>query len=643
MKTTLKRGVGRSAASNGNGHGVLPPDAVSAIRRYEQPPRRRTWGAVLGRILLWLVIASATVGAGLAGGAYLYLDEGVSEGIQARSPDVKRAAKKLNVVPAGQPAIALAIGYDRRAGVEAETNGARSDTVMLLKADPRQNVVTMLSFPRDLIVDIYCPGKTPFANRINEAYSVCGAEGTLETVRKLTGLPVNYLVTVNFRGFKQMVAKIGGVWLDVDRRYFNDNSQGGERYATIDLQAGYQKLNGSDSLDYVRYRHLDNDFYRLARQQLFMQAFKQAVTTSFSAEDVPRIVSVLRKNVEVGAPGDKAIGARTLISYGLFAYEHPRFIQTKIPVECFQGLAELHGDPACIQEAVDEFANPDVGVDRKATDVALGRKPKPTAAPTPKQTTVVVLNGNAVPGSATNGSFLLSQRGYRTVLPPNNQLANAPVQTYFDTKIYFNRRHARSQLAARDLARLFGGANVGELPRRGRLRELSNEAMLVVVVGKTFTGTLAASPVDRTPERKPPQVYATDAASSAMAAVRRQAGFRLMAPRMLAKGYVLSSSSPVRVYKVANHGAARMTFTNGVDYFGVQAINWKDAPILSEPHQTVKLKDGRRYHLYYSGAKLRMVVVRHGDASYWIVNTLTSSLSNETMLEMAKSLALARA
>ena len=86
-----------------------------------------------------------------------------------------------------------------------------------------------------------------------------------------------------------------------------------------------------------------------------------------------------------------------------------------------------------------------------------------------------------------------------------------------------------------------------------------------------------------------------------------------------------------------------MTFTNGVEYFGVQAINWKDAPILSEPHQTVKLKDGRRYHLYYSGAKLRMVVVRHGDASYWIVNTLTSSLSNETMLEMAKSLALARA
>jgi hypothetical protein len=85
-----------------------------------------------------------------------------------------------------------------------------------------------------------------------------------------------------------------------------------------------------------------------------------------------------------------------------------------------------------------------------------------------------------------------------------------------------------------------------------------------------------------------------------------------------------------------------MTFTNGIEYFGFQAVNWKEAPILEEPHQTVKLKDGRRYHLYYSGGKLRMVVVRRGDASYWVVNTLVHSLSNETMLAMARSIAPVR-
>ena len=155
-------------------------------------------------------------------------------------------------------------------------NGARSDTIMLLRADPQTDSVSMLSFPRDLVVPIHCPGKAPFENRINEAYSTCGEQGTVETVRRLTGLPINYLITVNFHGFKQLVANLGGVWMDVDRRYYNPEGTG---YAAIDVEPGYQKLNGQDSLDYVRYRHTDSDLYRLARQQLFVQAFKQAMTS----------------------------------------------------------------------------------------------------------------------------------------------------------------------------------------------------------------------------------------------------------------------------------------------------------------------------------------------------------------------------
>ena len=79
--------------------------------------------------------------------------------------------------------------------------------------------------------------------KINAAYASCGARGTLETVRRLTGVPVNYLITVNFRGFTQVVDKLGGMWMDVDRRYYNSHS-GPTGYATINLQPGYQKLNG---------------------------------------------------------------------------------------------------------------------------------------------------------------------------------------------------------------------------------------------------------------------------------------------------------------------------------------------------------------------------------------------------------------
>ena len=79
----------------------------------------------------------------------------------------------------------------------------------------------MLSFPRDLLVPIQCPHKPTYTGRINEAVSYCGTQGALETVKGLTGLPINYLVTVNFVGFVKLVAELGGVWMDVDQRYFN--------------------------------------------------------------------------------------------------------------------------------------------------------------------------------------------------------------------------------------------------------------------------------------------------------------------------------------------------------------------------------------------------------------------------------------
>ena len=67
-------------------------------------------------------------------------------------------------------------------------------------------------------------------------------------------------MTVNFRGFRQIVDRLGGVWMDVDRRYYND--QGGPYgYATINLQPGYQKLTGYRALDFVRFRHTDSDLF----------------------------------------------------------------------------------------------------------------------------------------------------------------------------------------------------------------------------------------------------------------------------------------------------------------------------------------------------------------------------------------------
>ena len=171
---------------------------------------------------------------------------------------------------------------------------------MLVRANPKNETISLLSFPRDLRAEIVCPGEATYTTKINAAYAACGSRGTLETVRKLTGVPINYLITVNFRGFTQVVDKLGGMWMDVDRRYLNTRS-GQYGYATINLQPGYQRLNGYQALDFVRFRHTDSDLHRNARQQLFVRALKDQVRTDFSLTKLPKMIKVLTSNIEVGA------------------------------------------------------------------------------------------------------------------------------------------------------------------------------------------------------------------------------------------------------------------------------------------------------------------------------------------------------
>jgi hypothetical protein len=77
--------------------------------------------------------------------------------------------------------------------------------------------------------------------------------------------------------------------------------------------------------------------------------------------------------------------------------------------------------------------------------------------------------------------------------------------------------------------------------------------------------------------------------------------------------------------------------TGGNEYWGIEETNWDDAPALSDRSFRHDL-GGREFDLYYSGVHLQMVVLHGNGASYWVINTLRDSLSNETMLAIAKGL-----
>src|SRR5215472_1189412 len=141
------------------------------------------------------------------------------------------------------------MGTPRSRGIE------RSEIVLV--ADPATNTISLLSIPRDLGVPIYCPknGATSLGvQKVNQAYALCGSAGTVDTVKHFSNLPINYLITVNFHGFKEIVDKIGGIWLDIDRRYYHvNNGTAAQNYANINIQPGYQLLDGENALDFVRY------------------------------------------------------------------------------------------------------------------------------------------------------------------------------------------------------------------------------------------------------------------------------------------------------------------------------------------------------------------------------------------------------
>jgi LCP family protein required for cell wall assembly len=197
---------------------------------------------------------------------------------------------ELAVANPGSPQTILILGSDQRPTDES----ARSDTTILLRVAPDQ--ITVMSIPRDLKVNI--PGHG--IDRFNAAYTYGGPKLALKVVKQLTGLDnINHVVNVDFNGFADAVNAIDCVYVDVDHHYYHSNAglAVSEQYAEIDVEAGYQRMCGYNALQYVRYRHDDNDLVRAARQQEFLREARQELPASKIAENRNQLVEILKKYV----------------------------------------------------------------------------------------------------------------------------------------------------------------------------------------------------------------------------------------------------------------------------------------------------------------------------------------------------------
>jgi LCP family protein required for cell wall assembly len=203
----------------------------------------------------------------------------------------------------------LVMGNDSRKGLTPDemirfgsletVPGQRSDTIMLVQTDARRKRAVVVSFPRDLLVDIPGHGE----GHITSAYQD-GPLRVAQVVSNLTGVEVNHFVSVNLAGFQDVVNAIGTIPICVSAPLVDPTG-----FSGLNLpHAGCYDLDGATALAFVRARHICNqggipDFNRIARQQQFLRAL---------------LVRILQPSMILRAPGlIRGVASNLLIDHHL--------------------------------------------------------------------------------------------------------------------------------------------------------------------------------------------------------------------------------------------------------------------------------------------------------------------------------------
>ncbi len=175
------------------------------------------------------------------------------------------------------------MGVDARGVKEGEI--PRSDSMIVASIDPTKKTINLFSIMRDTYTEIPDHGR----QRINAAITH-GPNVAMQTVSDLLGIPIQYYVYTDFQGFIKLVDAVGGVdfYVEKDMKYL---SAADEHLYDIDLKEGQQHLDGTQALQYVRFRHDQlSDFSRTGRQRDFLKAIADKLKSTTSIMNLPGIL-----------------------------------------------------------------------------------------------------------------------------------------------------------------------------------------------------------------------------------------------------------------------------------------------------------------------------------------------------------------
>ena len=229
-------------------------------------------------IAVLIVLLLAVIGAAIA--TYVYIS-GLNQDLRGGKTDEELAAIDQQLTASktfDAPFYVMLIGSDAR--VEDESMGQRSDTNIVARVDPKSNLVTLVSIPRDTMIYLSGVGTTKF----NATYYYDGAAGVIREAKTLTGVEISHYAEIDFNGLISLVDAVGGVDVYVDERIEDEDA------GDVIIEEGSQHLDGTAALVFARSRaYADGDFTRVSNQRKLIQAIVTKVM-GLPLQDLPRVI-----------------------------------------------------------------------------------------------------------------------------------------------------------------------------------------------------------------------------------------------------------------------------------------------------------------------------------------------------------------
>jgi LCP family protein required for cell wall assembly len=440
----------------------------------------RSFSRVLfGRFTVALAVSLPLVVGGVVG-VNLLIDSKINS-----IPRVK--LKTAQNTDPGEPANFLLIGSDTRAfaltpeerqayGDPTTEGGQRSDTLMVIHVDPRARTGFLVSFPRDLLVDIPGVGQS----KINAAFNE-GPQRVVDTLKQNFNIPIHHYLEVDFASFKGIVDAMGGVpvYIAAPAR----DAKSSFEFIPFNFKPGCYTLNGVDALNYVRSRDMEEfidgrwqkpgadapDLHRIERQQTFIRrlatsAFRESVKSPLTAnriadETIPKLKaddSLSREDIN-----------KLITSFRKVDPNDPNSLQmVTLPTAVGPSSARLGSTLQAKQPEADVVLT-------RLRD--FGSQPAQQQGPKPSEIRVRVFNGSGQSGLATKVGTDLNKEGF--VIPG---VGNKPA-----VKVTQVRYRPGSQSKAAAVQSYLGG--VGKLIEDRTIVE----ADVAVVLGNDFKAVAA--------------------------------------------------------------------------------------------------------------------------------------------------------